>query len=367
MNPTPALTTTTHPTPAATAAMPSRVARELTDNERAAANVVAALVGALGLLGFANSFTAVMAAARPSFGGMAATVPLGIDLGIGIFAALDIVLARLDMRLRWLRLIPWTLTAATVYLNVAGEATAFGRVAHAVLPALWVIAVEVAAHVVRVRAGIEAGTRMDTIRVSRWLLAPWPTLKLWRRMTLWEIRSYPAALDKERNRLLALTDLQDTYGRFAWRWKTPRRTRALYRLGELTPTPTDPPANAADATADVSAVRMADTAPTARPARRPATRPAAARTGVRTGKARGSGRPADREADALALLTADPNLSGAELGRRLGVTERTGRRIHERVKPLLTPTPDAPATLPAFAPAETATAAAPAALEGTAA
>ena len=28
---------------------------------------------------------------------------------------------------------------------------------------------------------------------------------------------------------------QDTYGRLAWRWRAPRRTRALYRLGELAP------------------------------------------------------------------------------------------------------------------------------------
>ncbi|MEU4827125.1 DUF2637 domain-containing protein [Actinomadura sp. NPDC023710] len=211
--------------------------RALSSNEFTAVAVVAALVGVLGLLGFVNSFAAVADAARPSFGGLAWSVPLGIDLGIGIFAALDIVLARLDMRVRWLRFIPWALTAATVYLNVAEESTVFGRIAHAVLPALWVCAVEIAAHVIRIRAGIAAGTRMDGIRASRWILAPWPTMKLWRRMVLWEIRSYPDALSRERARVLALTDLQDTYGRWAWRRKAPRRVRALYRLGDLAPAP----------------------------------------------------------------------------------------------------------------------------------
>ncbi|TDC76439.1 DUF2637 domain-containing protein, partial [Actinomadura sp. 7K507] len=207
--------------------------RALTSNEFTAVAVVAALVTVLGLLGFVNSFTAVADAARPSFGRLAWSVPIGIDLGIAIFAALDIVLARLDMRVRWLRFIPWALTAATVYLNVAQESTVFGRIAHAMLPALWVVAVEIAAHVVKVRAGIHAGTRMDGIRTSRWILAPWPTLKLWRRMVLWEIRSYPDALARERARVLALTDLQDTYGRWAWRRRAPRRVRALYRLGDL--------------------------------------------------------------------------------------------------------------------------------------
>lgn len=210
--------------------------RTLTSSEFTAVAVVAALVAVLGLLGFVNSFAAVAEASRPSFGRLAWSVPLGIDLGIAIFAALDIVLARLDMRVRWLRFIPWALTAATVYLNVAEQASVFGGIAHATLPALWVVAVEIAAHVIRIRAGIAAGTRMDGIRPSRWILAPWPTMRLWRRMVLWEIRSYPDALARERARVLALTDLQDTYGRWTWRRNAPRRVRALYRLGELTHT-----------------------------------------------------------------------------------------------------------------------------------
>ncbi|MFB4302640.1 DUF2637 domain-containing protein [Actinomadura sp. NTSP31] len=227
----------TPPTTPDTAEGDASQSRALTSNEFTAVCVVAALVTVLGLLGFVNSFAAVADAAAPSFGRLAWSVPLGIDLGIAIFAALDIVLARLDMRVRWLRFIPWTLTAATVYLNVAEQSTAFGRLAHAVLPALWVCAVEIAAHVIRIRAGIAAGTRMDGIRASRWILAPWPTLKLWRRMVLWEIRSYADALGRERARVLALTDLQDTYGRWAWRRRAPRRVRALYRLGELAPAP----------------------------------------------------------------------------------------------------------------------------------
>ncbi|HEU5026208.1 MAG TPA: DUF2637 domain-containing protein [Spirillospora sp.] len=245
----------TPPTTPDTAEGDASQSRALTSNEFTAVCVVAALVTVLGLLGFVNSFAAVADAARPSFGRLAWSVPLGIDLGIAIFAALDIVLARLDMRVRWLRLVPWTLTAATVYLNVAEQSTAFGRLAHAVLPALWVCAVEIAAHVIRIRAGIAAGTRMDGIRPSRWILAPWPTLKLWRRMVLWEIRSYADALGRERARVLALTDLQDTYGRWAWRRRAPRRVRALYRLGDLAPASGGP---AAEVTAVPSAGPVTD-------------------------------------------------------------------------------------------------------------
>jgi Protein of unknown function (DUF2637) len=265
-------------------------ARRLSEGEYTSAVTVAALVAVLGLLGFVNSFTAVMAAAEPSFGRLAFSVPLGIDLGIAIFAALDIVLARLDMRARWLRLIPWTLTAATVYLNVASEHTVFGRIAHAVLPCLWVAAVEVGAHVVKVRAGIEAGTRMESIRPSRWVLAPWPTLKLWRRMVLWEIRSYPDALTRERARLLALTELQDTYGRWGWRRRAPRRVRALYRLGELTSAAPAAEMNTAPSeglsggpVGDRPALESGPSAGPSSPRTRTAPAPSTTRTATRTG------------------------------------------------------------------------------------
>jgi hypothetical protein len=215
-------------------------AQPLTGGERAAVAVAAALTAGLAVAGFANSFAAVAHAARPSFGPLAPTVPLAIDAGIAVFAALDIVLARLGLRPRWVPAVPWALTAATVWLNIAGQHTWFARTAHAVLPGLWIAAVSLAAHVARVRAGLAAGTALDRIRLSRWLLAPLPTARLARRMVLWEVRSYPDALRRERDRLLALTELQDTYGRLAWRWRAPRRIRALYRLGELAPAPASP-------------------------------------------------------------------------------------------------------------------------------
>src|SRR5258707_709534 len=80
--------------------------------------------------------------------------------------------------------------------------------------------------------------------------------------------SYPDALTRERARLLALTDLQDPYGPLAWRWRAPRRTRALYRLGELAPAVTTPALTSA--TGDDRSASPADTPAQARP--RPTTR-----------------------------------------------------------------------------------------------
>lgn len=48
---------------------------------------------------------------------------------------------------------------------------------------------------------------------------------------------------------------------------------------------------------------------------------------ARTERSDGQAGRADLEATALAVLSASPNMSGAELGRRLGVSDRTGRRV----------------------------------------
>lgn len=207
---------------------------------------LAALVAVLGLIGFGLSFENVASALEPSFGRLSPAVPIGIDVGIAAFTWTDLAMARRNMRTRWLRLVPWGLVGVTVFLNVAREPDLYGKVAHGVMPLLFVVLVEVGAHVIRVLADLagEGQHRMDRVRVSRWLLAPWSTLRLWRRMVLWETRSYPKALEMEQARLLALCDLQDNNGGpIRWRWRAPRRERVLYRLGQLTPdrAPADPP------------------------------------------------------------------------------------------------------------------------------
>ncbi|MEV4888757.1 DUF2637 domain-containing protein [Nonomuraea sp. NPDC055795] len=328
--------------------------RTLTEGERTAVIVTAAVTGVLGLLGFVNSFDRVAQAAAPSFGWFAWTVPLGIDLGIAVFSALDIVLARLGMRVRWLRFIPWALTAATVYLNVATYLEAnpidwFAVVAHAVLPLLWVVAVEVGAHVIRKRADLVKPDRMDGIRRSRWLLAPLPTFALWRRMVLWEVRSYPDALRRERDRIMARTDLQDRYGKL-WRFKASRRERALYRLGELAP---------ADAPLRAEVVRLAQPAGVAVEPPRAALPPAPRKRRTTSAKpGRTSKRTAPDVDDLMPLgwqIAADLDTRGLTLtrDRLLAAVRESGQSISsDRASALLS-------RLKAEAPADPAEAAQP--------
>ena len=97
-------------------------------------------------------------------------------------------------------------------------------------------AVEVGAHMVRHWAGLNGAgrdrQRLDRVRLSRWVLAPVSTARLRRRMILQEIVSYREALAWDGQRRRSKSDLQDRYGRLAWRWQAPRRERLDYRLGD---------------------------------------------------------------------------------------------------------------------------------------
>lgn len=209
------------------------------------AGLVGATVASIGVIGAVVSFDTIRRAVEPSFGHLAPMAPVGVDLGILTFAALDLLLAWRQRRLWWLRLVPWTLIATTIYLNVAHPAAAgdpVGAVAHAVLPGLWAVAVEVTAHVIRHWAGVavtpeaqRATGRMDRIRFSRWLLAPVSTLQIRRLMILWEERSYAAALDRWIMWRRAKAALVSRHGLIRWRWRAPYQKRLDLRLARLSP------------------------------------------------------------------------------------------------------------------------------------
>ncbi|MCW8384528.1 DUF2637 domain-containing protein [Streptomyces justiciae] len=180
-------------------------------------------------IGFAGSYTAVRdLAADKGFGGFANLFPIGIDAGICVLLALDLLLTHHRIPLPLLRHTAWLLTAATIAFNAASawpDPLATGM--HAVTPLLFITTVEAARHATGRIAHITAGTHMDSIRLARWLLAPAATFLLWRRMKLWEQRSYTQALTLEQQRLLYQARLRSRYGR-TWRHKAP--TEALIPL-----------------------------------------------------------------------------------------------------------------------------------------
>lgn len=308
-------------------------------------------VGLLGLCGFLLSFVTVKdSPVGDSFGRLDFLLPVIVDIGIGVFTALDLRMAARRMRTQWVRLFPWALNAVTVYLNAVDQPTLAGKIAHAAPPVLWIAAVEAAA--VSIKRRVEGPKVVpDKIPLARWVLAPIPTLLLWRRMRMWGVTSYAEALDRERNRKLVKARLFQRYDKMR---KVPPETRVLYRMGELvasdvvvevhaevpaTPAPVlepEPSPEPVAATARVEASSAPALAPAPAPERsaEASQAPAPATTGDiekdarEVVKERFGGKTPGRTS-LLGVLKAEPynhtisNADGADLVRRLKAEEAT--------------------------------------------
>ncbi|MFD0154800.1 DUF2637 domain-containing protein [Streptomyces sp. NPDC127132] len=182
-------------------------------------------------IGFAGSYAAVRELAMDKgFGTFSYFFPIGIDAGICVLLALDLLLTWLRIPFPLLRQTAWVLTAATIAFNgAAAWPDPLGVGMHAVIPILFVVAVEAARHAVGRIADITADKHMEGVRLTRWLLSPVPTFRLWRRMKLWELRSYEQVIKLEQERLIYQARLQARFGR-SWRRKAPVEALMPLRL-----------------------------------------------------------------------------------------------------------------------------------------
>lgn len=182
-------------------------------------------------IGFVGSYAAVRRLAHAKgFGGFAVVFPIGIDAGILVLLALDLLLTWLRIPFPLLRQTAWLLTAATIAFNAAAAwPDPLGVGMHAVIPVLFIVAVEAARHAIGRIADITADKHMESVRLVRWLLAPIPTFLLWRRMKVWELRSYDQVIRLERERRVEEARLRARYGR-KWRRKAPVEVLMAVRL-----------------------------------------------------------------------------------------------------------------------------------------
>ncbi|MEU9131212.1 DUF2637 domain-containing protein [Kitasatospora sp. NPDC048540] len=173
-------------------------------------------------IGFAGSYAAVRELAlEKGFGTFSYAFPIGVDAGIVVLLALDLVLTWLRIPFPLLRQTAWLLTAATIAFNAAASwGDSLGMAMHAVIPVLFVVVVEASRHAVGRIAAITADRHMESVRLMRWVLSPVPTFRLWRRMKLWELRSYDETVRLEQNRLVYRAQLRFRYGR-GWRRSAP--------------------------------------------------------------------------------------------------------------------------------------------------
>ncbi|MFF5445829.1 DUF2637 domain-containing protein [Streptomyces sp. NPDC012888] len=209
-------------------------AMQLTRTHRILIGVVIAGAVVIAAIGFAGSYAAVRELAlKKGFGDFSLVFPIGIDAGICVLLALDLLLTWIRIPFPLLRQTAWLLTAATIAFNgAAAWPDPLGVGMHAVIPVLFVVTVEAARHAVGRIADITADRHMEGVRLTRWLLSPVPTFKLWRRMKLWELRSYEQAVVMEQDRLIYQARLQARYGR-AWRRKAPVEALMPLRLARI--------------------------------------------------------------------------------------------------------------------------------------
>ena len=297
-----------------------------TTGERAAVCLIGAAMLTLALIGMYVSFQTVYEYVRPWFRDTAWAVPVAIDVAILVFSAADLLLSYWRMAKPSMRLIPWAFTAATIWLNWQAGGPVPIRIAHAAMPALWVLFCEYARHVLAARVGLVTGGRMEKVRRSRWLLAPLSTARLRRRMILWEITSYRRALELEAGRRAEIARLEMEYGR-TWRRRAPAPDRLALKLSAvapaellpslaatLTPAPiVVPPPSAAETTQPDLDLRSVE--------------PKLGRLSEPPEPPPGS----SARQRAAALLATEPDLPGTELARRLGVTTGYGRRLRSEL------------------------------------
>lgn len=302
--------------------------------------------GAIGLVGFSVSFASVMNAAWPYLGWACWTLPLLVDLAIFVLSGVALFLELHEISSRWIRTIPLALAGFTVYLNTAEQPNVFGKAVHAAGPVLWVVVVEIGTYVVRRLVGLASERHMDKVRASRWLLAPLSTFRLWRRMRLWEITSYRAAVGREHDLTAARALLRQWYG-FGWRSKAPRAERLAVALQGASDRPV----------ADVLTAASAGIVAAAAAARKPGISASenareagseqdsnadseTARSGQTTATKRPIGRPktGHKTAEKVATIAAKfPDATTGELAKRARLSERTVRRYLSPVAPSVEP------------------------------
>ncbi|MFJ1552693.1 DUF2637 domain-containing protein [Streptomyces mirabilis] len=342
----------------------------LTRWERFGAALTALLAVAVGALGFYASFDAVSLKAESWGFDDPWVLPVSIDSAIPVFTAANLYLIRMDMALAWVRFVPWALSLITCALNVAAGNSLWAKVAHGSISLLWVGVSEIAAHVYAVRIGAATGRRrrLDKVRWKRWLLAPWPTFTLWRRMNLWELESYDTVLNLEQERLVYQAKLRGRFGR-AWRRKAPVEALLPLRLARngipLAETahaglaaagiepfdlpgvlPAQPAAKALPAVpaAQAPARRVAATVPAPAPAPAPATpAPAATAPSPTPTQAPSPAAAAPLTENQMYEIVKEAikaqdvgrfkrgDLTGAAIGRRLGQTGQNGRKVRHRL------------------------------------
>ena len=198
------------------------------------ADLVAGNPALLGVaaIGFTVSFQTIAAlAAAHHLPGWPVLYPILID--VGLLAMIIESRRAIDARRSDLapRVLAWALIGLTLYVNAHGAPPHdwLGRALHVTGPALWAALLELTRW--RKLAKRRAG-QGDRIPRARWLIAPWRTLGMRRRMIEHNVTSYPVACAREEARLAAISLMPAVWGR-DWKRTAPALLRHHLASGTL--------------------------------------------------------------------------------------------------------------------------------------
>jgi len=328
----------------------------LSGGQRLAVGVSVLLGLCLAIYGVAGSYNTVSILAERKGVPLARLVPVGIDGGLIAVVVLDLVLSWIGQPIGWLRQLVRALTVGTVAANAAaGWPDLVSAGLHAAAPLMLLAMVEAGRTVLLRRIGGLAGQARDPIPAARWLLAPWSTWLMWRRMVLWQEGGFHAALDAEQERRRVVVLLRARYGR-RWRRHAPADLAWMPRPGATVPgvatgglcvapmAESDIGQGAAGGESEAPGSDMSEDqrrvanghvasggvghAPsTVRP------RPSMSRDATHVRKSAPALKDRrDPLIEAGLLLAGQPDMTGADLGRELGVSPRHGLRLKKQIR-----------------------------------
>jgi len=194
--------------------------RSATAGRASKAANIATVIGAAALagIGFTGSYKALRDLGLDrDWGTFAYVFPVGVDAGIVVLYALDLFLIRRHTPWPMLRTLAHLLTVATIAFNTASgdksiTADPIGAGMHAVIPIMFVAAVEAVRRLIMKAADIEAGRDSHGVPAFRWILSPARTWALFRQMKLWDLTSYKEAVARQQALTVYRVMLERKYG-----------------------------------------------------------------------------------------------------------------------------------------------------------
>lgn len=206
-------------------AKPAGLIGSVTRAQRLTAGVIVAAALVLSAVGLYLSFEHVAAYAHDKLKFQSLTkarlFTVGVDVGILVLIAIDLLMAWLRRPIRWVRYPVWLLTGATIVLNGASAAPGDGpwtstdyiaTFAHAVVPLLFITVVEIGKTAIDRVVRPQSDEERPGVPRARWLLSPLTTWRLWRSMQLWGLPTYEMAVERYQALLVYRVLLKRRYG-----------------------------------------------------------------------------------------------------------------------------------------------------------